>query len=150
MTNRIWIVAYLSALVVLAYGALAQQGALTVVRLAPEDLQWVERANGVFGAAVAGDDTQSGMYAYRLRFPTNFRAPPHSHPDNRTVLVISGTFYVGFGREFDERAMKALPPGSTWTEPAGQPHFGWAKDGEVVVQVVGMGPSGTTPVSPTQ
>jgi len=43
---------------------------------------------------------------------------------------MSGTLYVGFGEVFDESAMKALPTGSIWTEPARQPHFVFAKDGE--------------------
>jgi hypothetical protein len=51
---------------------------------------------------------------------------------------------VGYGEQFDEGKMKALPAGSTFTEPARHPHFAWAKDGEVVVQVVGHGPSDTT------
>ena len=42
--------------------------------------------------------------------------------------------------------MKALPAGSVWTEAANQPHFIWAKDGDVVVQIVGNGPSVLTPV----
>jgi hypothetical protein len=37
--------------------------------------------------------------------------------------------------------MKALPASSIWTEPAKQPHFVWAKDGGVVIQVIGNGPS---------
>jgi len=45
--------------------------------------------------------------------------------------------------------MKALPAGSIWTEPAKQPHFAWAKEGEVVIQVVGgNGPSGVTRIEP--
>ncbi len=63
-------------------------------------------------------------------------------------MVISGTLLVGYGEQFDESKMKALSPGSIWTEPANQPHFVWAKDGEVVIQITGNGPSGTTLVQP--
>ena len=35
---------------------------------------------------------------------------------------------------------------SIWTEPAKQPHFVWAKDGEVIIQVIGNGPSAVVPV----
>ena len=52
----------------------------------------------------------------------------------------------GYGERFDETAMQALSAGSVWTEPAKQPHFAWSRNGEVVLQVIGMGPSGTTPV----
>jgi hypothetical protein len=56
---------------------------------------------------------------------------------------------MGYGDRFDESAMKALPAGSIWTEPAKQTHFVWAKDGEVIIQVVGgNGPSGITRVEP--
>jgi quercetin dioxygenase-like cupin family protein len=140
----------LLAALVLACASSAQTGGLAAVRLALQDLEWTERPNDVLRAVVAGDDSEPGMYAYRFRFPSNFRVEPHTHPDDRTVVVLSGTFYVGFGDKFDESAMKALSTGSTWTEPKGQPHYAWAKSGEVVVQVVGVGPSGTTSVSPTQ
>ena len=46
--------------------------------------------------------------------------------------------------------MKALPAGSIFTEPARQPHFVWAKDGEVVIQVIGNGPSATTQIEQKQ
>ena len=43
--------------------------------------------------------------------------------------------------------MKVMPAGSIWIEPARQAHFVWAKDGEVVIQIVGgNGPSGTTQI----
>ena len=65
-------------------------------------------------------------------------------PDERIVTILSGTLLVGYGEQFDESKMKALPAGGMFTEPAKQPHFVWAKDGEVVIQVVGHGPSATT------
>lgn len=79
-----------------------------------------------------------------MRFPAGFRNPPHSHPDERIVTILSGTLLVGYGEQFDESRMKVLPAGSMFTEPAQQPHFAWARDGEVVGQVVGHGPSATT------
>jgi uncharacterized RmlC-like cupin family protein len=89
------------------------------------------------------------MYMYRARFPANFKVQPHFHPDERVVTVMSGTLYMGYGEQFDESVMKALPAGSVWTEPAKQPHFVWAKEGDVVIQVVGgNGPSGLTRIEP--
>jgi quercetin dioxygenase-like cupin family protein len=72
----------------------------------------------------------------------------HFHPNSRIVTVLSGTMYFGYGKKFDEKKMKALPVGSIWTEPANQPHFTWAKDGEVLIQIIGSGPSGVTPARP--
>ena len=53
---------------------------------------------------------------------------------------------MGYGEQFDESKMKALPAGSIFTEPAKQAHFVWAKDEEVTIQVIGHGPSASTQV----
>ena len=122
---------------------------LAATRITPDELKWDRTPSGVQRAMLVGDEQKPGMYMYRTRFPANYKVQPHFHPDERVVTVISGTLYMGYGEQFDESAMKALPPGSVWTEPAKQPHFVWAKDGEVVIQVVGSnGPSGVTRIEP--
>ena len=139
-----------AALSLFMISAFAQSTALEPARLSPEDLKWGATPTGTQRANLAGDDKKAGMYAYRVRFPANFRNQPHFHPDDRIVTVMSGTLYVGFGEQFDENKMKALPASGIWTEPAKQPHFVWAKDGEVVIQVIGMGPSAVTLIPPKQ
>jgi hypothetical protein len=47
----------------------------------------------------------------------------------------------------DESKAQALPPGSVVVIPPGTPHFGFAKDGDVTLQEVGIGPTATIPVS---
>jgi quercetin dioxygenase-like cupin family protein len=123
----------------------AQTEPIVATRLTPDEIKWEGDPSGVQRAQLVGDEKKPGMYTYRVRFPANHKVQPHFHPDERVVTVISGTLYVGFGEVFDESAMKALPTGSIWTEPARQPHFVFAKAGEVVFQVVGAnGPSGLT------
>jgi quercetin dioxygenase-like cupin family protein len=117
---------------------------LVPVRLTPEELKWVAQPNGNQQAVMAGNQKETGLYMYRTRFPANYRNKPHFHPDQRIVTVMSGTLYVGYGEKMDDNQMKALPAGSIFTEPPRQPHYVWAKDGEVVVQVTGYGPSDTT------
>lgn len=72
---------------------------------------------------------------------------PHTHRDNRAVTVISSTWHVGYGSSFDAKALKALPPGSFYTEPAGQAHFTQTEDEPVVILVTGFGPSDNKPVA---
>ena len=121
---------------------------LRAIRVTPDTLTWVKDPRGYEQAVVVGDPAGPGLYTAHIRFPAGLRVPPHFHPDDRIVTVLSGTVLFGYGERFDESRMQALGPGSVWTEPARQPHFAWARDGAVVLQVVGVGPSGTTPVPP--
>jgi quercetin dioxygenase-like cupin family protein len=116
-------------------------------QIIPADLVWTTNPAGLQVAKVVGDPGKPGIYVNRVKFPANLRIQPHFHPDERVVVVLQGTVYAAYGEQFDEGKLRALGPGSVWTEPARQPHFVWAKDGEAVIQVVGNGPSGTTPVS---
>ena len=123
---------------------LAQGEALLPMRLTPDDYKWLAQPNGNQQAVMVGNQREPGLYMYRTRFPANYRNRPHFHPDPRIVTVVSGTLYVGYGEKMDDSQMKALPAGSIFTEPPRQPHYVWAKDGEVVIQVTGYGPSATT------
>jgi quercetin dioxygenase-like cupin family protein len=116
----------------------------------PDELVWSKGPTGNLRSVIAGDETKQGVYVFRGKFPAGFRNKPHYHPDDRIGMVISGTLHVGYGAIFDESKMKALSAGSIWTEPAGQPHFVWAKEGEVIIQIIGTGPSGTTLVESKQ
>ncbi len=54
---------------------------------------------------------------------------------------------TGYGSVFDPKALKELPAGSFYTEPAGMPHFIITR-GTVVIQVSGTGPSARLFVTP--
>jgi quercetin dioxygenase-like cupin family protein len=133
----------------LAYGAEPLRPALITAEQLNQ-LTWSTGATGTQQAKIVGDPAKPGMYVVRSKFPPGLRVEPHFHPDERIVTVLSGTVYVSYGEQFDESKMQALPAGSVWTEPANQPHFTWAKDGEALIQVVGNGPSGVIPVRPKQ
>jgi pimeloyl-ACP methyl ester carboxylesterase len=68
----------------------------------------------------------------------------HGHPDDRVATVISGTWHFGYGARFDDEALKALPPGSFYTEPPNEPHFARTGSTAVVLQISGFGPTGTS------
>jgi quercetin dioxygenase-like cupin family protein len=94
-----------------------------------------------------GDPTKPGLFVTRVRFSPGWKDMPHWHPDAaRTVVVLSGTFYFGPGDKWGESKFKAYPAGTFYSEPAKAPHFTWAKDGEVIIQVTGIGPSGKTAI----
>lgn len=134
----------LACLVLFTTTAYAQGQPLRPGRIVPDELVWTTSPRGFQTAKIVGDSKKAGTYVVRVLFPAGLHTQPHFHPDDRVVTVLSGTMYFGYGDQFDETKMKALPAGSVWTEPANQPHFSWAKDGEAVIETIGTGPSGTT------
>jgi uncharacterized RmlC-like cupin family protein len=98
---------------------------------------------GIQTTVLSGDATGPGLYTIRLSVPANTRIQAHTHRDNRSAVVISGTWKIGHGGRFDEQALRALPPGSFYTEPAGEPHFAQTGTEPVVVYITGYGPTDT-------
>lgn len=114
------------------------------IRLEPGELDWGEPDPDAIGFVVlAGDPQQEGFYMIRAKFPPGVMSPPHYHPSDRHVTVISGTWYTGTGPEFDTDAMVPLEPGSYMMHPAGAVHYDGAKDEEVIVEIKGIGPAPT-------
>jgi quercetin dioxygenase-like cupin family protein len=95
-----------------------------------------------------GDPERAGVYTIMLRVPPHTRIAAHSHRDDRVASVVSGTWRIGYGDNFDEAKLKPLPPGSFYTEPPGRNHFAETGEEPVVVQITGYGPSSTDYVDP--
>ena len=123
----------------------AQGSGESIIKL-PGQLEWKAPAisPGPQTAVLYGDPSKPGVYVMRVKIPAGFKIMPHTHPDEwRTEVVLSGTQYFGVGEKWDESKLKSLPAGTFFAEPKGTPHFAWAKDGEVIVQITAMGPTGT-------
>ena len=119
------------------------------VRITGEELKWRPgRVPGHEIAPLIGDSRKPGPYVERVKFPANHTVQAHSHPDDRTYTVISGTWHIGYGDTFDATKLKALPAGSFHTEPANVSHFSAIKEEGVVVQITGTGPTATRFVNP--
>jgi quercetin dioxygenase-like cupin family protein len=121
-----------------------------------EDIPWPSASAGGTGTSgvsgietvvLKGDPTKPGLYVLALRAPANMTIQAHSHKDDRVATVLKGTWYFGYGEKFDEKALKALPPGSSYTEPPNTAHFARTRE-QVVIEIVGYGPSSTTYVNP--
>ena len=146
----------LLAIIVLAGAALgAQSGGEQ--RTTPAEVKWPAPAAGGAGTSgvsgtqtvvLKGDPTKPGLYTMLLRVGPNTKIEAHAHPDDRVATVISGTWYFGYGSAFNESALKALPPGSVYTEPPNANHFAMTRGEAVTMQITGTGPSGTTYVNP--
>lgn len=118
--------------------------------LTPEDIEWKPnpRVKGLGVARIKGSAKEPGDFVHRVKFPKGRVVQAHSHPDDRTYTVLSGTWYIGWGKTYDPDKLIALPAGSFYTEPAGVPHFISTPDSETIVQVTGTGPSAVHYVDP--
>ena len=90
-------------------------------------------------ALLEGDPTTDGFFTMRLLLPDGYKIPPHTHPKVEHVTVISGTFNLGMGDNFDARSGHEMPAGTFGFWPAGMKHFAWTK-GETTIQLHGIGP----------
>jgi quercetin dioxygenase-like cupin family protein len=124
----------------------AQNADTSVVKF-PQDIVYKGPPGAPQHATLFGESSRSGLYVDRIKFLPGMKVMPHWHPDTvRTVLVMSGTFYFAVGEQWDESKLKAYPAGTLYSEPARSPHYGWAKDGEVILQVTAIGPTGNVKI----
>lgn len=100
-------------------------------------------AAGIRTAVLAGDPSRPRPYTIALRVPPNTRIAAHRHRDARTAVVVAGTWYFGYGGSARDDAVKALPPGSFYDEPANMMHFARTGREPAVVYISGFGPSDT-------
>ena len=126
-------------------------------RITPAEVKWPAAAAGGVGTSgitgiqtvvLKGDPAKPGMYTLLLRVGPNTKIEAHAHPDDRVATVVTGTWYFGYGKQFDEKALKTLPAGSFYTEPPNTNHFAMTRGEGVVIQITGVGPSGTAYVNP--
>ena len=94
---------------------------------------------GAQGAAVVGDPTKEGAYVVRMKLPAGYKIPPHMHPNDENVTVISGMFHFGVGDKFDESKGQAIKPGGFVQATKGVKHYAWASQ-ETIIQLHGIGP----------
>jgi uncharacterized RmlC-like cupin family protein len=98
---------------------------------------------GIRTVVLAGDPTRPGMYAIELLVPAHTRIAAHEHRDDRTAVVVSGSWHFGYGRTADDAGSRSLGPGSFYTEPANMPHFAHTEGEPVAVIITGNGPTDT-------
>jgi Domain of unknown function (DUF4437) len=122
------------------------------VAIAPSDIKWgpapATLPSGAQMAVLDGDPSKAGApFVIRAKFPDGYRVSPHWHPTDENVAVLSGTFLVGVGDAFDEKAMTSLATGGYAHMPKRMHHFAMSK-GETVIQVHGVGPFVVNYVNP--
>jgi hypothetical protein len=113
----------------------------------PDQIPWgpVNPA-GAQQAVVLGDPTKPGFYMVYTKWTKgNHFSKPHFHPNDRYIVVLQGTWWVGSGPNFDPaNGTVPMPAGSFVTHYAKQVHWDGAKDEDAVLLIMGEGPATTT------
>jgi hypothetical protein len=118
-----------------------------VVFKLPDQINWGPvTPNGNQQAILFGDPTKPGLYGVMTKWLAgNHFSRPHFHPNDRFITVLSGTWWVGSGPDFDPNASVHMPAGSFVTHFGKQVHWDGAKDTDAVLLIVGEGPAASTP-----
>ena len=115
-------------------GLLASSGGAPIaqVRMTPEEARVSSFDGGSAGSSgltgirtkvLVGDPSAPTIYSILLSVPAHTTIPAHTHRDSRVASVVAGEWRIGYGGTFDEAALKSLPPGSVYSEPAGIAHL---------------------------
>ena len=156
----ILIITPLMLLLIIGYIAIAQQENTNQsqnnnknhIMVTPDDIEWTTGPeflpSGAQLAVIEGDPSKPGSFTLRLKFPAAYKIPPHWHPIDEHVTVLSGTFTVGMGDKFDTQNTTSLPVGSYAMMPIKATHYAWFTE-ETIIQLHGMGPFAINYVNPS-
>jgi len=148
-TNRFW--RYLAMPIcfagMLSISSAAELNPAAVIYKLPDQIPWSPvDARGAQNAVVVGDPTKPGFYAVYTKWTKgNHFSRPHFHPNDRYIVVLQGTWWVGSGPKFDpEKGTTPMPAGSFVTHFGKQVHWDGAKDEDAVLLIMGEGPATST------
>jgi hypothetical protein len=153
MRHLLSLAAVVAACVVVAVTpAYAQQQALDPAAIsitALDDVAWVVDAGGGSERfTLYGDPSQPGPYGFFIKWKAGNFSMPHFHPNDRHIVVVQGTWWVGTGADFDVDATVPLSPGTFVVHHAGEVHYDGARDVDAVMLIQGEGPGTSTPAVP--
>lgn len=95
-------------------------------------------------AVMQGDPSKEGQpFTVRLRLPDGYLLPPHTHPTEEDVTILSGTFLAGMGPSVVESDLRPFGRGDFAAIPGNHAHYARAR-GETIVQVNAIGPFAIT------
>jgi hypothetical protein len=111
-------------------------------------IQWVDNAAGTNARSVIyGDASKPEPYAYFVKWKQGNMSRPHWHPNDRHIVVLAGTWWVGSGPSYEPDSTVPLAAGTYVLHTGRQVHYDGAKEGDAVLLIYGMGPDTSTPAA---
>jgi hypothetical protein len=122
----------------------------------PEAIKWTKQAGfpnqSLDNAVLAGSLIEQGLYLTLVRWHPGYMSAPHTYATDRLCVVVSGTWWVNCGAEFDPVRCAPMPAGSFVRRIAHTPHYdGVVSDGQepAIVAICGLAPVDVKLVDPT-
>ena len=150
-SNRSWryLLMPLALAGMLSVSSAAELNPAAVTYKLPDQIPWSPvDARGAQNAVVVGAPSKPGVYMVYTKWTKGhpFRRPPFP-PNDRYIVVLKGTWWVGSGPKFDpDHGTVAMPAGSFVTHYGKQVHWDGAKDEDAVLLIMGEGPATATEV----
>jgi ketosteroid isomerase-like protein len=121
------------------------------VMVAPASITWGDPPPslppGSKLAVLAGDPSKPGPFVIRAQVPAGYRVPPHWHPTDENLTILTGTVAIGMGETSDDSTMQNVASGGLVVLPANMRHTFLARTA-ATFQVHGMGPFTVNYVNP--
>ena len=113
------------------------------IALTPDAMVWTDGPStlppGSKVAVLEGSPKADGMFTMRLRIPAGSAIPPHWHPRQERVTVLSGAIDLGFGSVANAGKTKRYAAGSFYVNPPRVMHFLFFPEA-TEMQLTGVGP----------
>jgi quercetin dioxygenase-like cupin family protein len=115
----------------------------SVVVFPSAEVKWATNPNGA-SATLLGDPRKDGdFYVQVIKWRPGASTRPHSHPHDRWITVLEGTYWVGTGPKYDPSSMVPVKAGSWVFHAANGIHFDGVKEDGATIQIAGVGPATT-------
>ena len=112
----------------------------SIFAIAEKDLVWTKDPLGQMQAPLFGDPSKPGPYGVVIKWPPGQFSHPHFHSTDRWAYVAKGTWWVSSSSHRDISTTYPVPQGSFGIDFANKVHWDGAKDEEVMLIVIGLGP----------
>jgi hypothetical protein len=113
----------------------------------PDQMKWTEWTAGpphsAEMATLFGGLDKPGEYVVLMKWYPGYMSAPHSYATDRLCLVLSGTWWVNSGTDFDPNATVPVPAGGFVRRVAHTPHYDGVRKSAtepVVIGIFGIAP----------
>src|SRR5258705_4518634 len=140
--RRLVLTAAIFALGPVMPGDAAELDPSALVYKLPDQIKWnPPSAAGSQNAVLVGDPAKPGLYVVLNKWlKGNHFSRPHSHPNDRFISVLGGTWWVGSGTTFDPDNSVAMPAGNFLCHFGYHVHWDGVHDDDATLLNAGVRP----------